>query len=54
MLSTPLIVTPGLWPSICKPMNSLEVSRIAGFYTDISKKYSGGPLSIQLRQLKYF
>ena len=38
MLSTPLIVTP-MWPSICKPKNSLEVSRIAGFYTDISKKY---------------
>ena len=53
MLSTPLIVTP-LWPSICKPMNSLEVSRIAGFYTDISKKFSGGPLSIQLRKLKYY
>ena len=51
MLSTPLIVTP-LWPSICKPMNYL--SRIAGFYTDISKKIFWGPLSIQLRQLKYF
>ena len=32
MMSIPLIVTP-LLPSICKPMNSLEVSRIAGFYT---------------------
>ena len=42
MMSTPLIVTP-LWPSICKPMNSLEVLRIAGFYTDLSKKYSGVP-----------
>ena len=52
-LSTPRIVTP-LWPSICKPMNSLKVSRIAGFYTDISKNYSLGPLSIQLRQLKYY
>ena len=53
MLSTPLIVTP-LWPSICKLMNSLEVFRIAGFYTDFSKKYSGGPLSIQLSQFKYY
>ena len=53
MLSTPLIVTP-VWPSISKPMNSLEVSRIDGFCTDISKKYSGDPLSIQLRQLKYY
>ena len=45
MLSVPLIVTP-LWPSICKPMNSLEVSRIAGFYTDISKKiFLGFPLN---------
>ena len=50
MLSTPLIVTDTTVALICKPMNSLEVSRIAGFYTDISKKYSGGPLSIQLRQ----
>ena len=43
MLSSPLIVTP-LWSSICKPMNSLEVSRIAGFYTqsDISKKIFWG------------
>ena len=53
MMSIPLIVTP-LWPSVCKPMNSLEVSIIAGFYTDISRKYSGCPLSIQLRQLKYY
>ena len=42
MLSTLLIVTP-LWPSICKPMNSLEVSRLAGFYTDISKNILGVP-----------
>ena len=35
-------------------MQAYELIRIAGFYTDISKKYSGGPLSIQLRQLKYY
>ena len=58
MLSTLLIVTP-LWPSICKPMNSLKVSIIAGFYTDISKKILSGspfnttpPVKVQLTQCK--
>ena len=33
MQYTPLIVT-HLWTSICKAMNSLEMSRIAGFRTN--------------------
>ena len=37
MQSASLIVTP-LRTSICKPMNWLEVSRIAGFHTDLCKK----------------
>ena len=62
MQSASLIVTP-LWTSVCKPMNWIEVSRIAGFHTDIYMlKFSGGggwedpppPCSIQLRQIKYY
>ena len=33
MQSAPLIVTP-LWTSKCKPINSLEMSKIAGFRTE--------------------
>ena len=45
-----------LWFSICKPMNSLEVSKITGFCTDYCKDFLGEdpktpiPLSIQLSQ----
>ena len=38
MQTTPLIVTP-LLTSICKPMNSLEVSKIARFCTEFVKKF---------------
>ena len=60
MQSVPLIVTP-LWTSIYKPMNSLEVSRNAGFCTDLqmyANKFRGGPpdppppFPIQHRQIK--
>ena len=40
MQSASLIVTP-LRTSICKPMNWLEVSRIAGIYTDLCKNFLG-------------
>ena len=40
MQSAPLIGTP-IWTSICKPMNSLEVSRIAWVRTDLCKTFLG-------------
>ena len=46
-----------LCTSICKPMNSLDVSRIAGFRTDLCKKFLGDDpqtlLTIQFHQVKY-
>ena len=52
-----LIVTPR-WTSICNPINSEEVSRNAGFCTDLCKNFLGEdphtPLSIHLSQVKYF
>ena len=43
MLSTSLIVTDTTVALICKPMNSLEVSRIAEFYTVSAKNILGVP-----------
>ena len=51
IVSPPFIMTP-LWFSMCKPMNSLEVSRITVFCNDNCKNFLGEdpPPSIQLRQ----